>query len=136
MDKNIEAPLKLNEFRGNPGGSLNHRTSFTFDGSRELVDNGSIVNAVVLDPATLAITPYTAVPAALQRRTQINPRMDYQINSNNTLTVRYMFLGKDIREASTISKDTRRGRTYRERGIQQLASPACGLSTNPNGSRQ
>jgi hypothetical protein len=100
-----KAPLKLNEFRGNLGGSLNHRTSFTFDGSRELVDNGSIVNAVVLDPATLAITPYTAVPAALQRRTQINPRIDYQINSNNTLTVRYMFLRNDIREAGIGSFD-------------------------------
>jgi hypothetical protein len=100
-----KAPLRLNEFRGNLSGSLNHRTSFTFDGSRELIDNGSIVNAVLLDPGTLAITPYTAVPAAIQRRTQINPRVDYQLNSKNTLTVRYSYLRNDIREAGIGSFD-------------------------------
>jgi hypothetical protein len=43
-----KAPLQLNEFRTNLIGSLNHRTSFTLDVSRDSVDNGSIVNAVVL----------------------------------------------------------------------------------------
>jgi len=52
-----KAPLQLNEFRGNLSGSLNRRASFTLDVSREAIDNGSIVNAVTLDPRTLAVRP-------------------------------------------------------------------------------
>jgi len=63
-----KAPLQLNEFRGNLSGSVNHRTSFTLDASRDSVDNGSIINAVTLDPESFAVTPFTAVPVTPQRR--------------------------------------------------------------------
>ena len=100
-----KAPLRLREFRTNLTGSLNHRTSFTLDVQRDAVDNGSIINAVVLDPQTLAVTPFTAVPVTPQRRFQASPRADYQINSNNTLTLRYTYAQSDIQDAGIGSFD-------------------------------
>ena len=100
-----KATLQLNEFRSNLSGPLNHRASFTFDVTRDSVDNGSIVNAVILDPQTLASTPYTAVPVAAQRRMEVTPRIDYQLNSANTLTVRYTYSRSDIQEAGIGSFD-------------------------------
>ncbi|HYM07282.1 MAG TPA: carboxypeptidase regulatory-like domain-containing protein [Terriglobales bacterium] len=100
-----KAPLQLNEFRSNLSGSLNRRASFTLDVSRESIDNGSIVNAIILDPVSLVATPFTAVPAALQRRTQVRPRADYQLNANNTLTVSYQYSRSDIQDAGIGSFD-------------------------------
>jgi hypothetical protein len=100
-----KAPLQLNEFRGNLSGSLNRRASFTLDVSREAIDNGSIVNAVTLDPRTLAVTPFTAVPVTPQRRNLVSPRADYQLGANNTLTVRYQYSQSDIRDAGIGSFD-------------------------------
>jgi hypothetical protein len=76
------ATLQLNEFRTNLSGSLNRHASFTFDLSRESVDNGAIVNAVTLDTQTLKPTPFSAVPTIPQRRIQVTPRVDYQLLSH------------------------------------------------------
>lgn len=100
-----KAPLQLNEFRANLSGPLNRRASYTLDVSRESIDNGSIVSAVTLDPRTLAVTPFTAVPVTPQRRTLVSPRLDYQLSSNNTLTLRYTFSHGDIRDAGIGSFD-------------------------------
>src|SRR5579863_2667493 len=100
-----KAPLKLNEFRANLSGPLNPRTSFTVDVSREAIDNGSIVSAVTLNPQSLAVTPFTAVPVTPQRRNLVSPRLDYQLGANNTLTVRYLYSQSDIRDAGIGSFD-------------------------------
>ena len=91
-----KAPLQLNEFEGNASGPINKRTSFTLDAQRNLVNNGSIINAVTLDPQTLAINPFTDVFKTPQRYTRITPRVDYQLNDRNTLSVRYGFTHSDI----------------------------------------
>jgi hypothetical protein len=100
-----KAPLQLNEFRSNLSGPLNRRVSFTLDVSREAIDNGSIVNAVTLDPRTLVVMPFTAVPVTPQRRNLVSPRVDYQLGANNTLTVRYQYSQSDIRDAGIGSFD-------------------------------
>ena len=62
------------------------------------MDNGSVINAITLDPQTLAIVnPFTDVFRTPQRRFGIHPRIDYQLNPKNTLTVRYGFIRTDIR---------------------------------------
>ena len=50
-----KAPFLLHEYGGNLSGPLNKRSSFFLDVRRDEVDNGSIVNAITLDPQTLNV---------------------------------------------------------------------------------
>jgi len=93
-----KAPFMLNEFEGNVGGPLGKRASFAFEWQRNMVDNGSITNVVTLDPQTLTAGAFTSVLTTPQRFTRLNPRVDYQLNQNNTLTVAYDFTHSDIRD--------------------------------------
>ena len=94
-----KAPFMLNEIEGNAGGPLGKRASFAVEWQRNMVDNGSITNVVALDPQTLTAEPFTSVLTTPQRFTRINPRVDYQLNQNNTLTVAYDFTHSDARDA-------------------------------------
>jgi carboxypeptidase family protein len=95
-----KAPFLLQEYGGNLSGPLNKRLSFFLDVRRDAVDNGSIINAITLDPQTLGvISPFTDTPKTPQRRISVNPRLDYQINGRNTLTMRYVYQHSDIRDA-------------------------------------
>src|SRR5260370_12593087 len=59
-----------------------------------------MMNAITVDPQKLAIiNPFTDVFRTKQRRFGINPRIDYQLNAKNTLTVRYGFTRADIQGA-------------------------------------
>lgn len=131
-----KAPLQLNEFRANLSGPLNRRTSFTLDVSRESIDNGSIVNAVTLDPQSLAATPFTAVPVTPQRRTLVSPRLDYQLSANNTLTVRYVYSQSDIRDAGIGSFDLlSRGYHYPSTNQTAQATDTAVFGTSVNETR-
>ncbi len=94
-----KAPFTLHELGGNITGPINKRSSFFFDLRRDAVDNGSIVNAVTLDPRTLVVAPFTDTPVTPQRRAGITPRIDYQLNQKHTLVVRYNFAHSSIRDA-------------------------------------
>ena len=94
-----KAPLSLNEFENTISGPLNKRASFTLNANQNDVDNGSIVNAITLDPHTLLAAPLLNTFKTVQRRTRIEPRVDYQLNDNNTLTLQYGFIRGDIQGA-------------------------------------
>src|SRR6266566_7239873 len=82
-----KAPFLLREYRGNLSGPMGKRGSFFLDLRRDAVDNGAIINGTTLDPVTLdIINPFTQVFRIPQRRWSINPRTDYQLSANNTLT--------------------------------------------------
>jgi len=91
-----KAHFLLNELEGNAGGPLAKRASFTVDAQRNMVDNGSITNAVTLNPQTLAVQPFTSVLVIPGRFTNINPRVDYQLNENNTVMFRYGITHSDV----------------------------------------
>src|SRR5438552_1291809 len=95
-----KAPFLLKEYGGSVSGAINKRASLFLDVRRDEVDNGSIINAITLNPQTLTIiNPSTDVFRTRQRRFGINPRIDYQLNTKNTLTVRYGLTRADIQGA-------------------------------------
>lgn len=94
-----KAPLSLNEFENTFSGPIGKRASFALDATQNNIDNGSIVNGVTLDPRTLTATPLLDTFRTIQRRTLIGPRLDYQLNENNTVTLRYSFIRGDIQGA-------------------------------------
>ena len=79
------------QFSGNISGPINKNASFFFNAERRNINDLSAVNALTLDPTTLQ--PMTAVEAIPnpRRRTNISPRLDYQVTKNNTLTARYQY---------------------------------------------
>jgi hypothetical protein len=93
-----KAPFLLNEFEGNAGGPLTKKSSFTLDAQRNMVDSGSITNAVTIDPATLQTRPFTGILTTPGRFTNISPRVDYQLGQNNTLMFRYGVTHSDVRD--------------------------------------
>jgi hypothetical protein len=93
-----KANFLLNEFEGNAGGPLGKRASFTLDAQRNMVDNGSITNAVTLNPQTLAPQPFSAVIVTPGRYTNVSPRVDYQLGQNNTLMFRYGITHSDVQQ--------------------------------------
>src|SRR2546422_2239992 len=95
-----KAPFLLRESGGNLSGPMGKRASFFLDVRRDATDNGAIINGTTLDPVTLGIIdPFTDVFRIPQRRFGINPRTDYQLSPNNTLTVRYGLTHVDIPSA-------------------------------------
>ena len=100
-----KAPFLLQETENSMSGPLSKRSSFTLDFERQAVDNGSVTNAVTLNPTTLAPVAFTSVLTTPQRHLLIGPHVDYQLNQNNTLSLRYLWTRADIRDAGIGSFD-------------------------------
>jgi hypothetical protein len=92
-----KAPLLLQESENTVGGPLGKKASFTLDFEYHAVDNGSVINAIILDPVSLQEQPFNSVNKALQRHILLSPRVDYQLSENNTLTLRYSFIDSSVR---------------------------------------
>jgi hypothetical protein len=84
--------FQLQNFGGNVSGPLSKRASFFFDFERRQIDDNAILNAIVLDPSTLLPYNDRGFTPTPQQRTTLSPRIDYQLTSNNTLSLRYSFL--------------------------------------------
>lgn len=85
------APSQTRFFGGNVSGPIQKgKSSFFLDISNRDITNASLVNATILDPSLniIAFREEFTVPT---KRFSINPRFDYQINTNNTLVARYGF---------------------------------------------
>ncbi|MGB8473808.1 MAG: carboxypeptidase regulatory-like domain-containing protein [Candidatus Acidiferrum sp.] len=79
------------QFSGNVGGPLSKKASFFFDIQRRDITNLSVVSAQVVDPTTFQIQPFSDAVPNPSTRTNISPRIDYQVTPENTLTVRYQY---------------------------------------------
>ncbi len=97
-------------YSGDLGGALGTKASFFFSGEHRNITDTSIINAYILDSNLNPTTFSSAVPNP-RTRTNITPRIDYQVNSNNTLSVRYQWereseKNNDIGSFSLLSQGT------------------------------
>ena len=92
------------QYSGSIGGAINKKTSFFFNIDHRDIGALGIVSASVLcgDPLLpvvscgpsqnkFAITPYSDAVSNPQTRTNLSPRIDYQLSPSNTLTGRYQY---------------------------------------------
>jgi hypothetical protein len=85
------APTQQKRFGGNYSGPIKKgKSSFFFDANHNMVDNNSIINALVLDPS-LNIVSFQQDVGVPTRRTGFSPRFDFAINDKNTIVARYNF---------------------------------------------
>jgi hypothetical protein len=86
-----EEPPYHSEFvNGNVSGPISKKASFFFDGTRRDISDASIVNATILDPENQP-APFVQAFPTNRTRTELSPRLDFQLSKNNTLTVRYQY---------------------------------------------
>jgi hypothetical protein len=75
-------------FAGNFGGPVKKKASFFIDVDRRVTDENSLLNYTSLD-SSLNPAPVSGAVVAPSRRFSSNPRFDYAITPNHTLTLRY-----------------------------------------------
>ena len=85
-----KASFHLTDVGGSTGGPLNQQSSYFVDLDQRNINNGVVINAVTLNPATFAIVnPFTEVFSSPAQRFRISPRIDYQLNQDHTIMFRY-----------------------------------------------
>jgi hypothetical protein len=87
----VRAPFQSRRYGGNLSGPITaKRSSFFIDVERREVSDNSTIRAIVLD-SSFNIVPLSQVVPSPSRRTTLSPRLDYQLNENNTLVARYTY---------------------------------------------
>ncbi len=79
------------QYSANVGGPLSKKASFFFNIERRNINDLSVVSAQIVDPTTFQIEPFSAAVPNPRTRTNLSPRLDYQVTSTNTLSVRYQY---------------------------------------------
>src|SRR5215475_867247 len=77
-------------YTANFSGPLGKKASFFLDFNRRNINELSVINTPALD-ANFKEIQFTDSVANPRTRTQFSPRLDYQVNVNNTLAVRYQY---------------------------------------------
>src|SRR6185369_13098642 len=84
-------PIQTRQYGGNFGGPLSKKkASFFVDFDKRDINDQALIVATVLD-ASNNIVGFNETVAIPSRRTTFSPRVDYQINQNNTLVARYNY---------------------------------------------
>jgi Carboxypeptidase regulatory-like domain/TonB dependent receptor len=106
LDGVPEEPYDSVIYQGNIGGPINKKASFFFDLQRRNIDEVAVVTALNLAQPETIPNPHT--------RTNLSPRIDYQVSANNSLTARYQFY-----------RDTQQNA-----GVGALVLPEAGYNTD------
>jgi hypothetical protein len=75
-------------FTANLGGPIGKKSSFFIDYNRRAINEYALVNAIAPGPNFIGV-PVNQAVVTPNAQWQISPRLDYAINANNTLVVRY-----------------------------------------------
>lgn len=106
-------PYMSRQYGVNLSGPISKKkASFFFELEKRDINDQAIINATVLDPS-LNIVSFSESVAQPNRRLEVSPRLDYQINKNNTLVARYEYERvRNLTGAGGFSLDSRRYRTF------------------------
>jgi len=107
------APYMSRQYGGNLSGPISKKkASFFFDFEKRDINDQAVVNATILDP-NLNIIAFSETVPLPNRRTEFSPRLDYQINTNNTLVVRYEYEhSRNVAGAGGFSLGSRKYNTF------------------------
>jgi hypothetical protein len=111
-----EPPYHTVFYNGTIGGPISKKASFFIDGFRRDIENNSVISAVVLSP-TFQQEPLSAVVINPLARTNLSPRLDYQVSQNNVLSVRYQWW-EDIEDNDGITQFSLPVQAYDTREIE------------------
>jgi Carboxypeptidase regulatory-like domain len=90
------APFQVRQFGGNLSGPLvKNKASYFVDFERREVDDNQLVTATILGPNFLPLFVGAGIVAP-QRFINFSPRVDYALNTNNTLVLRYSYNSSNI----------------------------------------
>lgn len=130
---NVNPPFRSQNFGGNVSGPLGKHASFFVDTERRHIDDNGIIVATIPTPDFTQALQYSTFGSNYfptpQRRTTVSPRVDYQLNANNTLSFRYSYL-ENNRAVTGIGGFNLPTTTI---GNVNFASSGYGLSTTEHG---
>ncbi len=111
------AASQLRFFGGNVSGPIQKgKSSYFLDINNRDVDNNTIVNAIVLDPAFNPV-PFQQEFQIPNRRLSFSPRVDFAINDANTLVARYSFSRSSV-ENQGIGGTSLPSRAYETKNVE------------------
>ena len=113
-----EPPYHTEFYNGSIGGPISKKASFFFDLFRRDIQNSEVVSAFVLGPApNFTQQPFNQVVINPRTRTNISPRVDLQLSSNNVLTMRYQWW-EDIEDNDGIQAFSLPTQAYDQREVE------------------
>jgi len=111
-----EPPYHTEFFNGSIGGPISKKASFFFDVFRRDIQNSEVVSNYVLSP-NFTLQPNNQVVINPLTRTNISPRVDLQLSSNNVLTMRYQWW-EDIEDNDGIQAFSLPTQAYDQREVE------------------
>ncbi len=111
---------------GNATGPIGKKVSVSLDYFHNVLDNSALINAVTLDPATLASVPVQQTVTTPRTDNNYTGKIDAQLSTNHSLTARYQFFESD-RDNNGIGQYNLTSRAYsshNSRGDLQVTESA------------
>src|SRR5438128_2889037 len=114
------APYETRLYGGSISGPIvAKKASFFLDFERRDINDNAIVSATILD-SNLHIIPFSDSVIVPRRRTTFSPRIDYQLNSKNTVMARYTFFRSTLQNAG-VGNFSLLSRAYKSSTTEQTA---------------